>query len=62
MPVVDGGLLPVAPEVAVATGSVVRASRCSIGTTRDESAFFTVGNPALGPAGRRRPAPVDPAV
>jgi para-nitrobenzyl esterase len=46
MPVVDGGLLPVAPEVAVATGSVSEVPLL-IGTTRDESAFFTVGNPAL---------------
>jgi len=46
MPVVDGGLLPVAPEVAVATGSVSEVPLLT-GTTRDESAFFTVGNPAL---------------
>ncbi len=46
MPVVDGGLLTVAPEVAVATGSVADVPLL-IGTTRDESAFFTVGNPAL---------------
>ncbi len=56
MPVVDGGLLPVAPEVAVATGSVSDVPLL-IGTTRDESAFFTVGNPALAQldeAGLRR--------
>ena len=46
MPVVDGGLLPMAPEVAVATGSASEVPLL-IGTTRDESAFFTVGNPAL---------------
>jgi para-nitrobenzyl esterase len=56
MPVVDGGLLPVAPEVAVATGSASEVPLL-IGTTRDESAFFTVGNPALAQlddAGLRR--------
>jgi len=46
MPVVDGGLLATAPEVAVATGSASDIPLL-IGTTRDESAFFTVGNPAL---------------
>jgi para-nitrobenzyl esterase len=46
MPVVDGGLLPVAPEVAVATGSASEVPLL-IGTTRDESAFFTVGNATL---------------
>ena len=46
MPVVDGGLLAVAPEVAVATGSVADVPLL-IGTTRDESAFFTVGNATL---------------
>jgi para-nitrobenzyl esterase len=46
MPVVDGGLLPVAPEAAVAAGSVSEVPLL-IGTTRDESAFFTVGNPSL---------------
>jgi len=46
MPVVDGGLLPTAPEEAVAFGSASRVPLL-IGTTRDESAFFTVGNPAL---------------
>ena len=47
MPVVDGGLLPVAPDVAVATGSAADVPLL-IGTTRDETAFFTVGDPALG--------------
>ena len=46
MPVVDGGLLPVAPEAAVADGSASHVPLL-IGTTRDESAFFTVGNTAL---------------
>ncbi len=46
MPVVDGGLLSAPPDVAVATGSVSEVPLL-IGTTRDESAFFTVGNPAL---------------
>ena len=46
MPVVDGGLVPMAPEVAVATGSVADVPLL-IGTTRDESAFFTVGNATL---------------
>jgi para-nitrobenzyl esterase len=46
MPVVDGGLVDRAPELAVATGSVSDIPLL-IGTTRDESAFFTVGNPAL---------------
>ena len=46
MPVVDGGLLPVAPDVAVATGSAAEVP-LMIGTTRDEMAFFTVGDPAL---------------
>ena len=56
MPVVDGGLLPVAPEEAVADGSASHIPLL-IGTTRDESAFFTVGNPALSTlddAGLRR--------
>jgi len=38
--------VPVAPEVAVATGSVTDVPLL-IGTTRDESAFFTVGNATL---------------
>ncbi len=46
VPVVDGGLLPVAPEVAVATGSVADVPLL-IGTNRDESTFFTVGNADL---------------
>ncbi len=56
MPVVDGGLLPVAPEEAVADGSASHIPLL-IGTTRDESAFFTVGNTALSTlddAGLRR--------
>ncbi len=46
MPVVDGGLLPVDPVAAVAEGSASHVPLL-IGTTRDESAFFTVGNTAL---------------
>lgn len=46
MPVVDGGLLPVAPEVAVAAGSAADVPLL-IGTTRDEMSFFTLGDPAL---------------
>ena len=46
MPVVDGGMLAVAPEVAVATGSAAEVPLL-IGTTRDEMAFFTIGDPAL---------------
>ncbi len=46
MPVVDGGMLPVAPEVAVATGSAADVPLL-IGTTRDEMSFFTLGDPAL---------------
>ncbi len=46
MPVIDGGVLPVAPEVAVATGSAAEVPLL-IGTTRDEMAFFTIGDPAL---------------
>jgi para-nitrobenzyl esterase len=46
MPVVDGGLLSAPPEDAVASGSSAGVPLL-IGTTRDESAFFTVGNPVL---------------
>jgi para-nitrobenzyl esterase len=46
MPVVDGGLLPTAPEEGVASGSALHVPLL-IGTTRDESAFFTVGNARL---------------
>jgi para-nitrobenzyl esterase len=56
MPVVDGGLLSVAPDVAVATGSAAEVPLL-IGTTRDEMAFFTIGDPALSaldPEGLRR--------
>jgi para-nitrobenzyl esterase len=45
-PVVDGGLLPVAPEVAVAAGSA-SSIPLLIGTNRDESAFFVLGSPKL---------------
>ena len=58
MPVVDGGLLPTAPEEAVAFGSASGVPLL-IGTTRDESAFFTVGKPGPQLAGRRRLATVD---
>jgi len=47
MPVVDGGVLPVAPELAVAAGSAADVPLL-IGTTRDEMAFFTLGDPTLG--------------
>ena len=46
MPVVDGGLLPVTPEEAVAGGSVADVPLL-IGTTRDESSFFAVGDTSL---------------
>jgi para-nitrobenzyl esterase len=46
MPVVDGGLLPADPADEVASGSSSRVPLL-IGTTRDESSFFTVGNPML---------------
>jgi para-nitrobenzyl esterase len=46
MPVVDGGLLSSAPEDQVASGSASDVPLL-IGTTRDESSFFTVGNPVL---------------
>ncbi|MGO8872487.1 MAG: carboxylesterase/lipase family protein [Acidimicrobiales bacterium] len=46
LPVADGGLLPAHPEDVVASGSAARIPLL-IGTTRDESAFFTVGNPTL---------------
>ncbi len=46
MPVVDGGLLPVDPAVAVAAGSVADVPLL-IGTNRDEMTFFTLGNPTL---------------
>jgi para-nitrobenzyl esterase len=46
MPVVDGGLLPAAPEEAIAAGAA-SGIPLLIGTTRDETAFFTVGAPAL---------------
>ena len=45
-PVVDGGLVPVAPEEAVAAGSAASVPLL-IGTTRDESAFFALGSPKL---------------
>jgi para-nitrobenzyl esterase len=46
MPTVDGGLLPTAPETAIAAGAASGVPLL-IGTTRDETAFFTVGAPAL---------------
>lgn len=46
LPAVDGGLLPIAPEEAIANGSVCDVPLLT-GTTRDESAFFAVGSPAL---------------
>jgi para-nitrobenzyl esterase len=45
-PVVDGGLLPAPPAEAVAAGSASGVDLL-IGTTRDEAAFFALGNPAL---------------
>jgi para-nitrobenzyl esterase len=56
LPVVDGRFLPDPPEVAVAHGSVAGVPLL-IGTNRDESAFFALGNPALSSldeAGLRR--------
>jgi para-nitrobenzyl esterase len=46
MPVVDGGVLPVAPAAAVAAGSAADVPLL-IGTTRDEMSFFTLSDPAL---------------
>jgi para-nitrobenzyl esterase len=46
LPVVDGGLLPVAPQDAVANGSAADVPLL-LGTNRDESAFFAIGNAAL---------------
>ncbi len=46
LPVIDGGLLPVAPQDAVANGSAADVALL-LGTNRDESAFFAVGNAAL---------------
>jgi len=43
MPVVDGGLLPAPPDDAVRSGSASRVPLV-IGTTRDETTFFAVGN------------------
>lgn len=45
-PVVDGGLVPVAPAEAAAAGTAA-AVPLLIGTTRDESAFFALGSPKL---------------
>ncbi len=45
-PAIDGGLLDRPPEQAVADG-VASDVPLLIGTTRDESAFFALGNPAL---------------
>ena len=45
-PVVDGGLLSAPPLDAVAAGSAAGVPLL-LGTTRDESAFFALGNPAL---------------
>ncbi len=44
MPVIDGGLLSSAPDAAVAAGSASDVALL-IGTTRDETSFFTLGNP-----------------
>lgn len=46
MPVVDGGLLPASPHEGISSGSA-SAIPLLIGTNRDESSFFTVGNEAL---------------
>jgi para-nitrobenzyl esterase len=46
MPVVDGGLLRSDPGEEVASGSASEVPLL-IGTTRDESSFFTVGNATL---------------
>jgi len=46
MPVVDGGLLRAHPQEAVSSGSASDVPLL-IGTNRDESSFFTVGNAAL---------------
>jgi para-nitrobenzyl esterase len=46
MPVVDGGLLRTPPHEAVSSGSASDIPLL-IGTNRDESSFFTVGNAAL---------------
>ncbi len=54
-PVIDGGLLSSLPEVEVASGSASEVALL-IGTTRDETSFFTVGNgryAALDEAGLR---------
>lgn len=45
-PVVDGGLLPRPPLEAVAAGSAAGVPLL-VGTTRDESAFFALGNEML---------------
>ncbi|HEX3980362.1 MAG TPA: carboxylesterase family protein [Acidimicrobiales bacterium] len=46
MPVVDGGMLTEHPTDAVADGSVAGVPLL-VGPTRDESTFFTVGDPSL---------------
>ena len=46
LPVVDGGLLGESPEAAVAAGSAAGVPLL-VGTNRDESAFFAVGNATL---------------
>ena len=53
MPVVDGGLLSSTPEDQVASGSASDIPLL-IGTTRDESSFFTVGESGSELAGRSR--------
>jgi para-nitrobenzyl esterase len=45
-PVVDGGMLSIPPAEAVAAGSA-SSIPLLVGTTRDESAFFALGNPKL---------------
>ncbi len=60
MPAVDGGLLPSPPEDAVAAGSAADVDLL-IGTTRDETSFFTLGSPRfaqLDEAGLRKWATV----
>ncbi len=52
-PVVDGGLLDAVPLAAVAAGSAAGVDLL-VGTTRDEAAFFALGNPALARSEERR--------
>ncbi len=50
MPVVDGGLLPEHPMVAVASGACSHIPLL-IGTNRDEFAFFVIGDPRMSAMG-----------